>query len=153
MGRLAVYVETSVWSFAFAEDAPDYRSDTLVFFERCRERRIDAFVSAVVLEEIGRADAPLRTKLMRLVGEIRPVVLPMTGDVQKLTAAFLRERAVPANKPEDARHVALAFVGGWMFWFLGTSDILRACDERTGSTPLPRWKDSTNRSELLVRPR
>ena len=112
MGRLAVYVETSVWSFAFAEDAPDYRSDTLVFFERCRERRIDAFVSAVVLEEIGRANAPLRAKLMGLVGEIRPTVLPMTDDAQRLTAAFLRERAVPANKPEDARHVALAFAGG-----------------------------------------
>lgn len=30
MARLIVYVETSVWSFAFADDAPDYREDTCI---------------------------------------------------------------------------------------------------------------------------
>jgi hypothetical protein len=29
--RLKIYVETSAWSFALADDAPDYRADTEEF--------------------------------------------------------------------------------------------------------------------------
>lgn len=109
---LAVYVETSVWSFAFADDAPDYRIDTLRFFDRCRQGKLAPFVSTVVVEELQRARPPLRDQLNELLAEIHPVVLGRPPDVDRLAAAFVRERAVPANKPEDARHVGVAFVHG-----------------------------------------
>ncbi len=110
MHKLRVYIETSVWSFAYAEDTPDYRADTLAFFERCREGAFELFVSEVVLAEIERADEPLKSELMRLVSEHRPTLFELSPEALELADAFVRERVVPRNKPEDARHVAAAFV-------------------------------------------
>lgn len=109
MARLIVYVETSVWSFAFADDAPDYREDTLAFFDRARRGEIDALISTVVLDEIDRAELGLREKLTTLVREISPAFVELSSEALQLSEAFVRERTVPASKPEDARHVAIAF--------------------------------------------
>jgi hypothetical protein len=109
VGILRIYVETSVWSFAFADDAPDYQADTLAFFGRCRRNEIEPFVSGVVLDEIDRADPPLRARLIGLVQEIRPTAVDLTAKAMRLAEAFHRERVVPTAKPEDARHVAIGF--------------------------------------------
>jgi predicted nucleic acid-binding protein len=109
MALLAVYVETSVWSFAFAEDAPDYRADTLLFFDRCQAGALTPFVSWVVLDELDRAEPQLRERLTGLVRGVGPAVLDVSADAEKSAGAFLREHVVPGGKPEDARHVAVAF--------------------------------------------
>ena len=109
MSKLRVYVETSVWSFAFAEDVPDYRADTLAFFERCRQGQFDVYASGVVLEEVARADVPLRKCLMNLIRECNPTLIDLTPTADQLASAFVAHRIVPPNKPDDARHVAIAF--------------------------------------------
>jgi predicted nucleic acid-binding protein len=109
MPKLRIYIETSVWSFAFADDAPDYRADTLAFFDRCRQNAFDVFVSDVVLGELVQADEPLRSELSALVRDIRPAFVALTSDANELADAFVREGVVPPSKPEDARHVAIAF--------------------------------------------
>lgn len=106
---MRIYVETSVWSFAFADDAPDYQADTIAFFDRCRTRIHEPLTSVVALEEIERATPALREKLVALVRDIQPVVVGFSTDAQRLANAFVRERAVPPAKPEDAQHVAIAF--------------------------------------------
>lgn len=112
MAELDVYVETSVWSCAFAQDVPDYRRDTLAFFDQCRRGRLGAFVSDVVLEEMDRSESSLRQRLLQLVRDLRPTILELTSPAERLAEAFLRERVVPRGKPEDAHHVAIAFVEG-----------------------------------------
>lgn len=49
MSAMRVYVETTAWSFAFADDSPDYTSATLAFFERCRSGSVALVISGVVL--------------------------------------------------------------------------------------------------------
>ena len=110
MGVLRVYVETSVWSFVLADDVPDYRLHTLEFLAQCRAGRIEPFVSPVVLEELDRAEPHLRDRLIQLVREIEPTVVEFDRRAEELADAFVRERVVPASKPQDARHVAAAFV-------------------------------------------
>ena len=41
---MRIYIETSVWSFAFADDSPDYRDYTLLFFGRCRSGQIEPVI-------------------------------------------------------------------------------------------------------------
>jgi len=106
----SVYVETSVWSFAFAMDLPDSRAHTLVFFDRCRQGLIRPYVSSIVLEEISRADEETRDRLAALIRDVGPTVLDVTDEAEHLAEAFVQSRVVPRGKPEDARHVALAFV-------------------------------------------
>jgi predicted nucleic acid-binding protein len=108
MKKVRVYIETSVWSFAFAEDVPEYRADTIVFFDLCRRGLFEPYVSNAVLTEIGFAQAPLRERLEELVRSVKPVLLPWLAEADDLSEAFVREKAVPPSKPEDARHVAIA---------------------------------------------
>ena len=112
MQKYHVYIETSVWSFAFADDAPEYRVDTLEFFELCKRRVFEPYVSSAVLSEIQFADAPLRKHLENLIRSVKPVMLTRLPEVDDLSEAFIRENVVPASKPEDARHVAIAIVHG-----------------------------------------
>jgi predicted nucleic acid-binding protein len=108
MRKLSVYVETSVWSQAFAEDAPEMRRATEQFLAEARRGEYDLFISAVVLQEIGRADEQLARQLRKLVDECAPVVLSFDDDLDRLAQAFLEHSVVPPSKIEDAQHVAAA---------------------------------------------
>ena len=107
-----IYVETTVWSFAFADDSPDYTADTLRFFERCRAGDHDLRISGVVIKEIDRSDDSTRAAIRRLISEIAPIEIPLSREAEALADAFLRLGAVPPSKPDDAAHVAAAFIGG-----------------------------------------
>jgi len=107
--KLTVYIETTVWSFALADDVPDYRADTEDFLDRCRRRVFQPFVSTLVLDEISRAETPLRENLEQLVAGIRPTLFTPTARALELADAFLAARVVPPSKPDDAGHVAAAF--------------------------------------------
>lgn len=106
--KLTIYVETSVWSFAFAEDAPDYRADTEKFLIRCRQRVFDPFISPLVLEEVSRAEPVLRRELENLITDIRPTLFALSDRALALADAFLAAGVVPPSKPDDAGHVAAA---------------------------------------------
>ena len=110
MHKFDVYIETSVWSFAFAEDVPEYRADTLEFFELCKKRVFEPYISAAVLSEIQFANTPLREQLEKLIKSIRPIMLPNMSEADILSKDFIKEKVVPPGKPEDARHVAIAMV-------------------------------------------
>jgi len=108
MHKLSVYVETSVWSQAFGESAPDLRRATEQFFDEARDGRYDLFISDVVTDEIGRAPAEKAERLQGLVTELDPVFLELDEESLLLSQEFLRVGAVPPSKVDDARHVAVA---------------------------------------------
>lgn len=110
MRRLRLYVETSVWSYVYAEDAPEKQQITQAFFERVAEGRFDIFISQEVLREIGRADPETRQRLADLLKTHRPTLLAVTEEVAALAAAYLEQGALPRGKAEDAMHAATATV-------------------------------------------
>ena len=112
MKEIHAYIETSVWSFAFAEDAPEYRADTIVFLDLCRKRLFEPYISNAVLSEIQVAQPPLRKRLEELLRDVKPVLLPWLPEADDLSDTFVREKAVPPSKPQDARHVAIAMTHG-----------------------------------------
>ncbi len=106
-----IYIDTTVWSFAFADDSPDYTADTLRFFERCRAGSHGLRVSGVVLKEVDRSDPDTRRAIRSLIASFSPLEIPLTREAESLADAFLKPGAVPPAKPDDAAHVAAAFVG------------------------------------------
>lgn len=106
---MEVYVETTVWSFVFAEDSPDYRADTLRFFDRCRGGQIRPVISAIVLREIAKTPGARRDRLEAPIHELSPALVPVSDRALALADAFVNSGAVPPSKPDDARHVAAAF--------------------------------------------
>ena len=110
MQKSSIYVETSVWSYAFAQDAPESRKATLDFFDLARQGLYELFVSEVVLAELSRAPKELAGTLQQLIQEMIPVNLEFAEEADHLAQEFLRLGAVPPSKIEDAQHVAVAVV-------------------------------------------
>ena len=110
MKRLQLYLETSVWNFYFADDAPEKQTITCQFFERVKQTHYDIYVSEVVLTEIARASEEKMHKLLELIGECHPKRLELTEDVIVLAQRYLHAGILPQRCLEDAFHAAVATV-------------------------------------------
>jgi hypothetical protein len=112
MRKLKVYLDTSVVSFLFAEDSPDFRKATVEFFERY-SLRFDLFVSDVVPTEIN--NDPNVERRQRLLGVLRQYPITVLSnsrsvEVEALATTYIDSKVLPASKKEDALHVAYATV-------------------------------------------
>lgn len=110
MRKPKLYIETSVWNFYFADDAPEKKETTLKFYERVEKGDYEIYLSDVVLEEISRADAKKIFLLMSIVAKYSPTRLKLTEEVVKLAKIYILEKVLPENKFEDALHAATATV-------------------------------------------
>ena len=108
MRKPSDYVETSVWSHAFADDAPESREATEQFLAQAREGRYDLYVSDVVAGEVARASEETARRIRGLIAEFAPILLEFDEDSFQLSEEFLKHAVVPSSKVDDARHVAVA---------------------------------------------
>ena len=112
MKRLKLYLDTTVWNFAFADDAPQYTEATLEFFKLVRWGRFDIYTSETVLVEVEDAPDKRRRQIAALMGEVRPQRLELHGEVERLAKEYLKKEALPKRSLYDAYHVAYATFHG-----------------------------------------
>lgn len=74
MKQLKLYLETSVWNFLFADDAPDKTEATEKLFSEIAQGRHLIFISEIVLREINNARSEKRKMLVNKIVEFDPVV-------------------------------------------------------------------------------
>lgn len=110
MKKLKLYIETSVWNFLFADDAPDKQRETIRFFEEIQSGDYELFISGLVIAEIERAREPLRGKLLGKIDEIEPEALTITGEVDELALKYARASLLSEKAFDDLTHVAVATV-------------------------------------------
>ena len=110
MKKLSLYLETSVWNFIFADDAPEKRDITKEFFINIKQGQYEIFISQTVLNEIDRADERKRAQLMQLIKEHQPKELNITQEAIDLSKEYISQKIIPEVKVEDAIHVAVATV-------------------------------------------
>lgn len=110
MKKPQLYLETSVWNFYFADDAPEKRDITKEFFENIKQGRYEIFISQTVLNEIDRADEPKKSQLMALIKGYQPQELDITHEVTDLSKEYISQRIIPGAKIEDSLHVAVSTV-------------------------------------------
>lgn len=110
MKRPQLYLETSVWNFYFAEDAPEKRMATLMFFDKIKQGEYEIFISDVVIEEIGWAENIKKQLLLEIIEEYLPNRLIISEEVSSLAQKYLSEGVLPPSKIEDAMHAAVATV-------------------------------------------
>ena len=108
MKRLQLDLETSVWNFYFADDAPEKRESTIQFFQLIQQDMYDIFISQVVLDEIQNASPAKQSVLYQLIQRYQPEELMLNDDVLLLAERYIQEQALPARATEDAKHVAVA---------------------------------------------
>ena len=83
MRKLSLYIETSVWSHWYADDAPERRDATREFLRRCRDSsdRLATHISVFVLDELRDAPGELASQLEALVEEYKPAMLEPSPDL------------------------------------------------------------------------
>ena len=107
-----VYVETSVWGMTLQNQPRALREPTQQFLRLCALGLFEPYISAVVLREIAHAKGAAKSRMLRQIDALAPVHLEASEASEELAEAFLRAGVVPAKKPDDARHVAIATVAG-----------------------------------------
>lgn len=105
-----VYIETSVFNFVFADDAPEKRQDTLALFDEIRQGRYIPYASDTVIGELDKATEPKRTKMLSLIGEYGLTVLPVTSEALLLARLYIAESVIPQKYATDSIHIAVASV-------------------------------------------
>lgn len=110
MKRLKLYLETSVWNFYFAADAPEKKEVTRQFFEQVQHGEYDIFISDIVFREIIKASEEKRQLLSDLIVTYHPKELEITDEVMRLADLYLQEGVLPQRAIDDARHVAIATI-------------------------------------------
>ena len=112
MKKLRLYLDTSVISFLYAEDSPDFRRVTEEFFAR-HAAKYELFTSPVTVLEISRDSAPDHRR--RLFDALHTYPITMlagepAAEIERLAELYLRRGVIPPSKREDALHVAYATV-------------------------------------------
>jgi predicted nucleic acid-binding protein len=111
MGRkLKLYFDTSIFNFAFAEDALDKMSVTLKLIEEVKAGKYDVYISQIVLREIGEALEKKAGKLINLINDIQPLELEFNAECYELASEYIKRGIIPKKYEDDAFHIAVASV-------------------------------------------
>lgn len=108
MRKLTLYLETSIFNFAFADDAPRERDITLKLFNKIDQ--YEAYISEVVIGEVNRAPQNKKRQLLDLMGKYDLEELPFDESAKILADRYIREGVIPQKYQEDAFHIAIASV-------------------------------------------
>jgi len=111
-----IYLETTIFNFPFAEDAPQYQADALQLFAEIKAGKFKAFTSEYVLDELGETkDAGKLKKMKALIEDNGIEVLPGNDEIIRLADLYVAEGVIPAKYSTDTVHIAAATIASLDF--------------------------------------
>lgn len=110
MKRLKLYLETSVWNFLLADDAPDKRAATELLFREIESGKYSIFVSNVVTQEIRRAPLQKKQLLAGILERYKPIFLEDSEEARVLVSRYIQNGLLTPNHTADLTHVAMATI-------------------------------------------
>lgn len=137
-----VYLETTMFNFCFADDAPEKRQDTLRLFEEIKQGKYEPFTSFVVVDEIKKtSDAEKRERMLALITDYDVGVIQDDAEADILAGIYVGEGIIPLRYRDDALHIAVASIAemhiilSWNFQHivkLKTRNMVNAINIREG---------------------
>ena len=111
-----IYLETTIFNFPFADDAPHYKADTLKLFEEIKAGKFMPYTSRYVIDELLKTkDMAKKDKMTALIYEYGMEVLPPADEVKRLAGIYIENGIIPKNYTDDALHIAAATFYGMDF--------------------------------------
>lgn len=110
MKKLKLYIETSVWNFLFADDAPEKRASTEIFFSDVEAGRYDIFISEVVMAEIEEAPFEKYEKLRVAIERFSPKTLSSDNESDNMVEAYSAGGLLSPKNLIDLTHLSIASV-------------------------------------------
>ncbi len=109
MNKLKIYLETSVINFLFADDAPEKKEATIDFFENYLDK-FSVYISTVVLDEIDNTQNLDKKKILfdAVIKFNLTIFEKINQEILDIANVYIKNGIIPANKFEDAVHIAFA---------------------------------------------
>jgi predicted nucleic acid-binding protein len=105
-----------MFNFPFADDAPQYKADTLALFAEIKAGRFKAYTSEYVIQELqSTKETEKREKMLSLIGEYNIRYLEASPEIDRLSQVYVSEGVIPTAYSADALHIAAATVHGLDF--------------------------------------
>jgi predicted nucleic acid-binding protein len=116
MSAPKIYLETTIFNFPFADDAPQYKADSKKLFKLIKAGKFKPYTSEYAIDELNlTTQEDKRTEMKALIGEYHIELLPTNDEIKRLAALYIAEGAVKASYPTDALHIAITAVYGLDF--------------------------------------
>jgi predicted nucleic acid-binding protein len=116
MDKPKIYLETTIFNFPFADDATQYRADTLRLFEEIKAGKFEPYTSEYVIRELdAAANEDKRARMKKLIEDYDVIFLRQSDETERLAAVYIAEKAVKPSYPTDALHIAATAVYGLDF--------------------------------------
>ena len=108
--KLRLYFDTSIFNFAFADDAPHEKEVTLRLIAEIKKGKYEVYISDVVLREIKEAGKKKVNQLMGLINDLQPFELEFDKECYELASEYIKMGIIPKKYEDDAFHIAVASV-------------------------------------------
>ena len=109
----AIYLETTIFNFPFADDAPQYKADTLRLFAEIKAGKFKPFTSEYVTQELDSTkDAGRLRQMKALIADYGIAVIPASEEIKRLSEVYVTTGIIPEKYSTDALHLAAATVAG-----------------------------------------
>ena len=105
-----IYIDTSVVNFFFEEQDLEKVNSTRELFHELKLQKYHAFISELVLREIGRSTLLKKEKLLSLIRTYRIPWLEVTAECLGLNEKYMERRIFPPKYRDDGLHIAIATV-------------------------------------------
>jgi predicted nucleic acid-binding protein len=114
MSRIpSIYLETTIFNFPFADDAPQYQADTKRLFTEIKAGKFKPFTSEYVVQELeSTKDIGNAEKMKAMITDYEAIVIPASDEILQLANTYVTTGVIPKRFITDALHIAAATVAG-----------------------------------------
>jgi len=109
MRRQKIYLETTLFNYYFDTDR-DAHESTVALFEDIADGKYEAFTSSYVIEELEKAPAEKRDKMIALIEKYGIGMLYPNEETIRIADIYAKENIIPLKYFTDGLHIAIATV-------------------------------------------
>ncbi|MCM1561901.1 MAG: PIN domain-containing protein [Butyrivibrio sp.] len=110
MGKLKVYLDTSVISHLLQEDVPEKMADTRQLWEMFRTEKYEVYLSTVTLEELKGCSEPKQSQLFDYLGLIDYTLVRIDDNVADIAQQIIEMGILTKKSYDDCQHIGAAIV-------------------------------------------
>lgn len=110
IGRLKVYLDTSVISHLLQEDVPEKMADTRQLWEMFCSNKYEVYLSTVTLEELKGCPEPKQSQLFDYLGQIDYTLVQVEDDVAEIAQQIIEMGILTKKSYDDCQHIAAAII-------------------------------------------
>ncbi len=112
MRKLKVYLDTSIISYLYQEDAPEKMKDTQQLWELIKQGVYEVYISDIVLNEISGCSEEKVNILLNYMNEIEYTIVDTDEDTIELAEKFIDFGILKKKSFDDCQHIAAAILSG-----------------------------------------